>query len=555
MNDTLNFIEKVIDEDNKSGKHGGKVITRFPPEPNGYLHIGHVKAIAIDFMTAEKYGGVCHLRMDDTNPEKEEMEFIESIQEDIQWLGFSWGDHLYYASDYYETLYEKAVLLIQKGLAYVDDLSPEEIREYRGTLTSPGKDSPYRTRSIEENLSLFTQMREGAFPDGSKVLRAKIDMASPNMNMRDPAMYRIRRLKHPRTGNTWCIYPMYDYAHPISDAIEGITHSLCSLEFEDHRPLYDWFVRETEMEHRPQQIEFARLNIANTVTSKRILRRLVEESKVNGWDDPRMPTVSGMRRRGFLPESIRTFMEKVGVSKVNSTVDYKLLEHCLREDLNKKADRVMAVLDPVKLVITNYPEGKVEWLEAVNNPEDESAGTREIPFSRELYIEREDYRPDAPKKWFRLAPGKEVRLKHAYYITVTDAVLDADGNVTEIHATYDPATKGGWSEDGRKVKGTVHWVSTSHAIDAEVREYETLFTKEVPGAETGEMMDDLNPESIHIISNAKVEPSLKERKPGDSLQFMRKAYYTRDLNTENLVFNRIVTLKDSWSKLEKQLQS
>ncbi len=465
-----NFIRTIIDEHNQSGRFDQRVHTRFPPEPNGYLHIGHAKSICLNFGLAEDYNGICNLRFDDTNPSKEEQEYIDSIIKDVKWLGFDWKENLFYASDYFQQMYEYAEKLIQKGKAYVEDLSAEEIRSYRGTLKEPGKESPSRSRSVEENLDLFRRMRKGEFDDGSKVLRAKIDMSSPNLNMRDPVMYRILHAEHPRTGNAWCIYPMYDWAHGLEDSIERITHSICTLEFEDHRPLYDWFLDQLDVYH-PQQIEFARLNLNYTVMSKRKLLKLVQEKYVNGWDDPRMPTLSGLRRRGYSPEAIREFADKIGVAKTNSTVDFALLDHTLREDLNKRAIRMMAVLNPLKVIIDNYPEGQVEEMEAVNNPEDESAGTRKIPFSREIFIEREDFREEANRKWFRLKPGKEVRLKHGYYITCTDVIKDAGGEITELHCTYDPASKGGWTDDGRKVKGTLHWVSAAHAVKAEVRLY------------------------------------------------------------------------------------
>ncbi len=554
---TTNFIKAIIDEHLKTGRFGNRVHTRFPPEPNGYLHIGHAKSICLNFGLAEEYGGKCNLRFDDTNPVKEEQEYIDSIIEDVRWLGFDWEDRLFYASDYFEKMYEYAIQLIKKGKAYVDDLSAEEIREYRGTLTKPGKESPYRNRSVEENLDLFERMRNGEFPDGAKVLRAKIDMKSPNLNMRDPVMYRILHATHPRTGDKWCIYPMYDWAHGLEDSIEGITHSICTLEFEDHRPLYDWFLDELGIYH-PQQIEFARLNLTYTVMSKRKLLRLVQEGYVDGWDDPRMPTISGLRRRGFTPEAIRDFSDRIGVAKSNSTVDYALLEHVLREDLNKRALRVMAVLNPLKVVITNYPEGQIEWLEAVNNPEDERAGTRQIPFSREIYIERDDFREDAPRKWFRLAPGKEVRLKHAYYITCQEVIKNDQGEVVELRCTYDPKSRGGWTDDGRKVKGTLHWVSAAHAVKAEVRLYEHLFTKENP-EEVEEGQDftvNINPDSLKVLTDCLIEPGLKEARKGVPYQFLRQGYFcvdSKDSTPERLVFNRTVTLRDSWARIEKKL--
>lgn len=549
-----NFIERIIEEDLASGKHS-HVVSRFPPEPNGYLHIGHAKSFCLNFGLASKYQGRCHLRFDDTNPEKESLEYIESIKNDISWLGFSWGEHEYYASDYFEQLYAIAEKLIKEGKAYVDDLSPEQMREYRGTLTKPGKDSPNRSRSPEENLDLFRRMRAGEFPDGSMLLRAKIDMAHGNMNMRDPALYRIRRVHHHRTKDAWCIYPMYDFTHPLSDALEGITHSVCTLEFEDHRPLYDWVVRESGLEHQPRQIEFARLNLTYTVMSKRKLLQLVEENYVEGWDDPRMPTISGLRRRGYTPEAIRDFAERIGVAKVNSTVDRALLDHCLREDLNLRSQRVMVVLDPVKLIIDNYPEDQEEWFDAVNNPEREEDGNRQVPFSRELYIEREDFREDPPKKFFRLAPGREIRLKHAYYVTCVSVDKDEEsGEITAIHCTYDPESRGGWSEDGRKVKGTSHWVSARHAVDLPVNLYDNLFRSMEPGSETGNFLDDINPDSLKQIT-AKGEPGLLEADSDTRYQFLRKGYFCVDPKKSSPgspVFNRTVGLRDSWAKLEKK---
>ena len=553
-----NFIRDIIEEDLRTGKYGGRVHTRFPPEPNGYLHIGHAKSICLNFGLAADYGGLCNLRFDDTNPTKEEVEYVESIKEDVRWLGFDWEDREYYASDYFEQMYEYAVQLIKAGKAYVCDLSPEEIREYRGTLTEPGRESPYRNRSVEENLELFERMRAGEFEDGARVLRAKIDMASPNLNMRDPVMYRILHATHHRTGDKWCIYPTYDFAHPISDSIEGITHSICTLEFEDHRPLYDWYLDQLGIYH-PQQIEFARLNLSHTVLSKRKLRRLVEEGYVNGWDDPRMPTIAGMRRRGYTPEAIRDFCERIGVAKANSVVDIALLEHCLRDDLNKRAPRVMAVLRPLKLVIDNYPEDQVEWFDAINNPEDPSMGTRKVPFSRVLYVEREDFREDPPKKWFRLAPGREVRLKHAYLVTCTRVVKDErTGEVVELHCTYDPATRGGDAPDGRKVRGALHWVSAAHALDAEVRLYDRLFTKADPEdvPEGQDFTANLNPNSLEVLTGCKVEPSLAEAKPGDRYQFLRLGYFCVDPDSTDghLVFNRTVGLRDTWAKIERSLR-
>jgi glutaminyl-tRNA synthetase len=553
----LNFIERIVEQDVEEGKHGGQVITRFPPEPNGYLHIGHAKSICLNFGLAEKYGGRCHLRFDDTNPAKEEIEYIESIKRDVHWLGFDWGGHEYYASDYFDRLYEYAVELIKNGKAYIDSLDAEKIREYRGTLTEPGTESPDRTRSIEESLDLFARMRAGEFAEGEYVLRAKIDMASGNLNMRDPVLYRIKKLKHHRTGDTWMIYPTYDFTHPLSDALEGITHSICTLEFEDHRPLYDWVVSETSVPHTPRQYEFARLNLNYTVMSKRKLLTLVQEGYVDGWDDPRMPTISGFRRRGYTPEAIRDFSERIGVAKSNSTIDIALLEHCLREDLNARAPRKMAVLRPLKVIIDNYPEDTVEWFEAENNPEDPDAGTRTLPFSRELYIEQDDFMEHPPKKYFRLAPGREVRLKHAYYITCTDVVKDAEGNITEVHCTYDPDSRGGWTEDGRKVKGTSHWVSAGHAFTAEVRLYDHLFTTEAPGEESGDFLEDINPESLEILSDAKLEPGLHDAEPGQIFQFLRKGYFcvdTRHSQEGAPVFNRSVSLRDTWAKLKKKIE-
>lgn len=552
------FIRAIIEEDNKTGKHEGRVVTRFPPEPNGYLHIGHAKSICLNFGIALDYGGPCHLRFDDTNPLKEDEEYINSIQQDIKWLGFSWGEHLYFASDYFEKLYEYAVILIEKGKAYVDHLSAEDIREYRGTLTEAGKESPYRERTVEENLDLFGRMRAGEFEEGECVLRAKIDMASPNLNMRDPTIYRIRKTVHHRTGAEWCIYPMYDFAHSLSDAQEGITHSICTLEFEAHRPLYNWFIEECDPPYAPQQIEFARLNLNYTVMSKRKLLRLVKEEYVSGWDDPRMPTISGFRRRGYTPEAIRDFCDRIGVAKSESLVDIALLEHCLREDLNKCAPRVMAVLKPLKVIIDNYPEGKVEYLDGENNPEDPSMGSRKIPFSRELYIEEEDFMEDPPKKFFRLAPGREIRLKHAYYITCVDVVKDeATGKILELHCTYDPETRGGWSEDGRKVKGTSHWVSVEHGIPAEVRLYDHLFTKEdLSDLEEGkDFTDYINSESLTILQDCLAEESLAEAEPGEVYQFLRTGYFYVDPDSEKegkKVFNRSVSLRDTWAKIKKK---
>ena len=549
------FIRDAVKEDLRTNRFGGEVHTRFPPEPNGYLHIGHAKAICIDFGVAEDFGGLCNLRFDDTNPAKEEVEYVESIKEDIRWLGYDWGDRLFYASDYFERLYEYAVLLIRRGKAYVCDLSPEEVREYRGTLTESGKDSPYRNRRVEENLDLFERMRAGEFPDGARTLRAKIDMASPNINLRDPVMYRILHAEHHRTGDEWCIYPMYDYAHGQSDSIEGITHSLCSLEYEDHRPLYDWYLDALDIYH-PRQIEFARLNVSYTVLSKRRLLRLVNEGLVSGWDDPRMPTLSGLRRRGYTPEAIRDFCGRIGVAKANSIVDVALLEHCLRQDLNKRAPRAFGVLRPLKVVLVNYPEDLVEEMECINNPEDPGAGTRLVPFSRELYIERGDYREDAPRKWFRLAPGREVRLRYAYFVTCVDVIKDEQGEVVELHCTYDPATRGGSAPDGRKVRGTLHWVSAPHALEAKVRLYDRLFSVANPlDVEEGEdFIGSLNLNSLEVLTGCRVEPSLADASPGSIVQFERQGYFcvdTKDSSPERLVFNRTVSLRDTWAKIEK----
>ena len=552
---TTNFIRKIIEDDLRTGKFGGRVHTRFPPEPNGYLHIGHAKSICLNFGLAEEYGGLCNLRFDDTNPTKEEIEYVESIKEDIHWLGFDWEDREFYASDYFEQLYEYAVQLIKAGKAYVCDLSADEVREYRGTLTEPGRESPYRNRSVEENLDLFERMRAGEFPDGSRTLRAKIDMASPNLNLRDPVMYRILHATHHRTGDKWCIYPTYDWAHGQSDSIEGITHSICTLEFEDHRPLYDWFLDALGIYH-PQQIEFARLNLTYTVMSKRKLLRLVEEGHVRGWDDPRMPTISGLRRRGYTPEAIRDFAERIGVAKRDSVVDIAFLEHCIRQDLDRRAPRAMAVLRPLKVVIDNYPDEQVEWFDADNHPKDPSMGTRKVPFSKVLYIEREDFREDPPRKYFRLAPGREVRLKHAYFITCDRVVKDEEtGEIIELHCTYDPATRGGAAPDGRKVKGTLHWVSAAHAVDAEVRLYDHLFTKENPD-EGGDFLANLNPNSLEVLSGCKLEPSLAEAAPGARYQFMRQGYFCVDPDSTagHLVFNRTVSLRDTWAKIEKKLK-
>jgi glutaminyl-tRNA synthetase len=546
------FIRTIVTEDRAAGRNDGRVVTRFPPEPNGYLHIGHAKSICLNFGVAREFGGTCNLRFDDTNPTKEDVEYVESIEEDVRWLGFDWAG-LYFASDYFEQLYEYAVHLIRRGLAYVDSQSADEMRQNRGTLTAPGVNSPYRDRTVEENLDLFARMRAGEFEDGSHVLRAKIDMASPNINMRDPVLYRIRHAHHHRTGNAWCIYPMYDFAHPPSDAIEHITHSLCTLEYEDHRPLYDWVIENLPVPSRPRQIEFARLNLTYTVMSKRRLLELVQEGRVNGWDDPRMPTLVGMRRRGYTPEAIRVFCERIGVAKRENVVDVALLEHAVREDLNRRAPRVMGVLKPLRVVIENYPEGQVEEVDVVNNPEDASAGTRKVPFSRVLYIEQDDFREDPPKKFFRLAPGREVRLRCAYFITCTDVVKDpATGQVTELRCTYDPATRGGDPPDGRKVKATLHWVSAAHAVTAEVRLYDRLFKVEEPGA-AGDYRDDLNPESLQVIADARVEPSAAAAPPGMRFQFERLGYFAVDPDSrpERPVFNRTVTLKDAWARIEQ----
>ncbi len=549
------FIREIIARDNETGKFGQRVHTRFPPEPNGYLHIGHAKSICLNFGIARDSGGLCNLRFDDTNPTKEEVEYVDSIKEDVRWLGFDWEDRLFYASDYFGKLYEYAVQLIKAGKAYVCDLTADEIREYRGTLTEPGKESPYRDRSVEESLDLFRRMREGEFPDGSRTLRAKIDMASGNINMRDPVMYRILHAEHHRTGSKWCIYPMYDYAHCVSDSLEGITHSICTLEFEDHRPLYDWFLDELKAYH-PQQIEFARLNLSNTVLSKRKLIRLVREGHVKGWDDPRMPTISGFRRRGYTPEAIRNFCDRIGVAKRDSTVEAALLEHCIREDLNKRVPRAMAVLRPLRVVITNCPEGREEELEAVNNPEDPSMGVRKVSFSKVLYIERDDFREDPPKDFFRLAPGREVRLRYAYFITCTGFVKDpATGEIVELQCVYDPATRGGDSPDGRKVKATLHWVSASRALPAEVRLYDYLFlTAEPSGPAEGDFASSLNLNSLETLTSCYVEPGLRDAAPGSRWQFERQGYFCVDPDSgdERLVFNRTVTLKDTWAKIEKK---
>ncbi len=551
------FIRAIVAEDNRTNKWGERVVTRFPPEPNGYLHIGHAKSICLNFgIAAENEGGVCHLRFDDTNPSKEDVEYIESIQEDVRWLGFDWGENLFYASDYFDRLYEYAVELIRLGKAYVCDLSQEEIRAYRGTLTEPGRESPYRNRSVEENLDLFERMRAGEFPDGSRVLRAKIDMAAGNLNMRDPVLYRILRAAHHRTGDKWCIYPMYDYTHCLSDSIEGITHSICTLEFEDHRPLYDWVLDQLNVYH-PQQIEFARLNLTYTVMSKRKLLELVDAGRVGGWDDPRMPTLSGFRRRGYTPEAIRSFCERIGVAKRDSTVDLALLEHTLREDLNKRAPRVMAVLRPLRVVIENYPEDRVEEMECVNNPEDPAMGSRKVPFSRVIYIEQEDFREDPPRKFFRLAPGREVRLRYAYFIKCVGVVRDeTTGQVIELRCTYDPQTRGGDAPDGRKVKATLHWVSAGQCIEAEVRLYDHLFTKPDPleDRDGTDFKAHLNPNSLETLTGCRVEPSLREAAPGSRYQFERQGYFcvdARDTKPGAPVFNRTVTLRDTWARIEK----
>jgi glutaminyl-tRNA synthetase len=547
-----NFIQQIIDADRAAGKNGGRVHTRFPPEPNGYLHIGHAKSICLNFGLAQEYGGKFNLRFDDTNPTKEEQEYVDSIIDDVRWLGGNWEDRLFYASDYFQQLFDWAIQLIQEGKAYICDLSAEEVREHRGTLSTPGKNSPYRDRSVQENLDLFQRMEQGEFPDGARTLRAKIDMASPNINLRDPVMYRIKHASHHRSGDKWCIYPSYDYTHGQSDSIEGITHSICTLEFENHRPLYDWFCEALRI-HHPQQIEFARLNLTYTVMSKRKLLQLVQEKHVSGWDDPRMLTIRGLRRRGYTPEAIRAFCERIGVAKFNSTIDMAWLEDAIRDDLNVRAPRVMAVLRPLKVVISNYPEGEVEQLDAANHPQRPELGTRPLPFSRELYIEADDFMEDAPKKFFRLAPGREVRLRYAYFITCTEVVKDAAGNITELRCTYDPATRGGNAPDGRKVKGTIHWVSASHAATAEVRLYDHLFKTEFPddAPEGRTFLDNINPDSLAIVSDAKLEPSLATAKPGDHFQFERLGYFfvdPQDSQPGGPVFNRTVTLRDTWSK-------
>jgi glutaminyl-tRNA synthetase len=553
----LDFVRQIVADDSKTGKWDGRVNTRFPPEPNGYLHIGHAKSICLNFGIAAEFGGKCNLRFDDTNPEKEEEEYVKSITEDVRWLGFDWQDRLYYASGYFQQMYEYALQLIKAGKAYVCDLTAEQTREYRGTLTAPGKDSPYRDRSIEESLDLFERMKAGEFPDGSRTLRAKVDMAHPNLNMRDPVMYRILHAAHHRTGDEWCIYPMYDWAHGIEDSVEQITHSICTLEFENHRPLYDWFLDQLGCFHS-QQIEFARLNLTYTVMSKRKLLKLVQDGKVSGWDDPRMPTICGLRRRGYSSEAIRNFCKVIGVNKFNSTVDIMLLEHCLRENLNKTSPRVMAVLLPLKVVIDNYPQGQAEDMDAVNNPEDPAAGTRKVPFSRELYIERDDFMEDPPKKFYRLAPGREVRLRYAYFVTCTDVVKDANGQIVELHCTYDPATRGGDAPDGRKVRSTLHWVSADHALPAEVRLYDHLFTKEDPDdvPEGQDFKSNLNPNSLEVLTDCKVEPCLKDATPLSRYQFERLGYFCTDPDSSSgkLIFNRTATLRDPWAKIQKAKQ-
>ena len=550
------FIEQVIDEDLETGKYDGRVHTRFPPEPNGYLHIGHAKSICLNFGLAEQYNSLCNLRFDDTNPVREEEEYVQSIMEDVSWLGFDWEDRLYYASDYFQQLYVYACQLVESGHAYVDDQSAEEIRATRGSLTEPGTKSPYRNRSIEENLDLFKRMQSGEFPDGSRVLRAKIDMAANNMNMRDSVMYRILRATHHRTGDDWCIYPTYDWAHGLEDSIERITHSLCTLEFEDHRPLYDWYLDALHVYH-PQQIEFAPLNLSYTILSKRMLRELVEGGVVNGWDDPRMPTISGLRRRGFTPASIRDFASRVGIAKREGVADVGLLEYCVRQDLNRHAERRMAVLNPLKVVITNYPESESEELEAINNPEDESAGKRKVPFSRELFIERDDFREDPPKKFFRLAPGREVRLRYAYFLKCEDVVKDDSGEIIELRCSYDPKTKGGSAPDGRKVRGTIHWVSAQHAVSPEIRLYDRLFLSPEPGSGSDDFKADINPDSLEILTNCKLEPSLINAKASEHYQFERVGYFNvdpQDSREGSPVFNRTVTLRDTWAKVEKSVK-
>ncbi|MHC4267662.1 MAG: glutamine--tRNA ligase/YqeY domain fusion protein [Planctomycetota bacterium] len=554
----VDFIRAIVAEDNRSNKWNGKVITRFPPEPNGFLHIGHAKSFCLNFSIAsENKGGQCHLRFDDTNPVAEEASYVDSIKKDIRWLDWNWGENLYYASDYFEQMYDFAVQLLKKGLAYVCDMDTDKMREFRGTLTAPGKDSPYRNRSVEENLDLFKRMKEGEFENGSRVLRAKIDMASPNLNLRDPVMYRILHEDHHRTGSKWRIYPTYDWAHGLEDSIEGITHSICTLEFENHRPLYDWYLEKLEV-HHPQQIEFARLELTYTVMSKRKLLQLVNEKHVKGWDDPRMPTISGMRRRGYSPEAIREFCRRIGVNKYNSRIDIALLEHCLRENLNKTSNRVMAVLRPLKVVIDNYPEGDEEWMDAINNPEDPDAGIRKVPFSKVLYIEQDDFMEEPPKKFFRLGPGREVRLRYAFFVTCTDVVKDDNGEIVELHCSYDPATRGGNAPDGRKVKATLHWVSANHSLKADVILYDHLFIKERPEElEEGEdFKSNLNPQSVEVLSNCMIEPSLKDARHLTRFQFERLGYFCVDADTtaDKLVFNRTVTLRDTWAKIQKKAQ-
>ena len=544
------FIRDIVYDDLGAGRYP-LVVTRFPPEPNGYLHIGHAKSICLNFGIAEDFSGRCHLRFDDTNPTKEEQEYIDAIQEDVRWLGFDWGEHLYYTSNYFEQLYDWAEHLINQGLAYVDDLTADEIREHRGTLTEPGTNSPYRDRTVDENLDLFRRMRAGEFENGAKVLRAKIDMASGNINLRDPVIYRIMHAEHPRTGSAWCIYPNYDFAHGQSDAIENITHSICTLEFEDHRPLYDWLIKNLPVPSEPRQYEFARLNLTYTVLSKRRLMQLVSNGQVEGWDDPRMPTISGYRRRGYPAAAIRDFAGRIGVSKANATVEVQTLEACVRENLNQQAERRMAVLKPLKVMIENYPEDQTEELVALNNPNDETAGSRKVPFSREFYIEQDDFMEDPPKKFFRLAPGREVRLRYAYFVTCTEVIKDDNSQVTELRCTYDPATKGGNAPDGRKVKATLHWVSAEHAIDAQIREYEHLFTAEIPGAD-GEFLNDINPDSLTIVENCKLEPALQDASEGETVQFERVGYFCldKDTSTEKMIFNKTIGLRDTWAKTQ-----
>jgi glutaminyl-tRNA synthetase len=546
------FIREIIASDKATGRHGGRVATRFPPEPNGNLHIGHAKSICLNFGIARDFGGTCNLRFDDTNPVTEDIEYVESIQEDVRWLGFDWDDRLFYASDYFEALYSCAEALIRDGKAYVDSLGAEDMREYRGSLTEPGRDSPFRTRSVDENLEMFRRMRAGEFPDGAHVLRARIDMASPNLNMRDPVLYRIRRAHHHRTGDAWCIYPMYDYAHPLSDALERITHSICTLEFEDHRPLYDWLIEHLTLPGQPQQIEFARLNLTYTVMSKRKLLQLVNDRRVGGWDDPRMPTLSGMRRRGYPPAAIRAFCDEIGVAKRESVIDVGLLEYFVREDLNAHAPRAMAVLRPLKVVLENYPEGQVEDMDVINNPEDPSAGTRKVPFSKILYIEQDDFLEDPPKKFFRLAPGREVRLRNAYLVTCRSVVKDEAGRIVELRCTYDAATRGGDAPDGRKVKATLHWVSAAHAVDAEVRLYDRLFDVDMPGAGDTDFLTQLNPSSLDVLADCKLEPSLARAAAGARFQFERLGYFCADPDSTpgRPVFNRTVTLKDTWARIK-----